>query len=277
MALIPLDDPLNLVSNIACAAGEAIMPYFRRNKEVQQKADGSPVTLADQTAEKLIIEKLKEIWPDIPSVGEESVSAGVSPSYYDKYWLIDPLDGTREFVNDRDEFTVNIALIEKGLPTLGVIYAPAKNLLYAGSEKLGSYKAGINGQWEKLPAINGRDMVTVAVSRSHPTAGAEESFLNLLKRGQDVDIIKTGSSLKFCLVAEGSADIYFRAGRTMFWDSGAGHAIAKFAGAEILEWGSEKEIMYVDNSFENPSFIVVSPRCRRLAVSIGELVKMGVV
>ncbi|MDR2884895.1 MAG: 3'(2'),5'-bisphosphate nucleotidase CysQ [Deferribacteraceae bacterium] len=251
----------NLVE-IARGAGELIMTHFRHNASVECKSDGSPVTIADKEAEDYIVKELKRLWADIPVVGEETSSAqSLKPSELSRFWLVDPLDGTREFINNSDEFTVNIALIEDGLPTCGVIYAPAKDLFYIGQLEYGSYRKTHDGDWQKLPLHADSDRMTVVISRSHPTKGREEAFLATLG---DVGILKVGSSLKFCMVAENSASLYFRAGRTMFWDSAAGHIIAKAAGAGVFHWGTDTELTYSSDKLENPEFMVVRPKWANL-------------
>ncbi|MDR0454952.1 MAG: 3'(2'),5'-bisphosphate nucleotidase CysQ [Deferribacteraceae bacterium] len=260
MKSIPPEHTVMKLADIAYAAGGLIMPYFRQNTEIQQKDDGSPVTLADREAEKFIISELSRGWPDIPAIGEENVyNTNNYTNSYNIFWLIDPLDGTREFVNGRDEFTVNIALIENSLPVTGVVYAPAKELMYIGDSLLGSYKIDSEGKLHKLPAINSADRpITVVISRSHPSLGQEESYLDELQKNMPVEIIKMGSSLKFCAIAEGAADFYFRAGTTMYWDSAAGHIVAKGADALVTEWGMKKELTYRDGKgLVNPAFMVL--------------------
>ena len=267
MELIPQNHAVMQLTGIARAAGDVIMPYFKHNLGIQNKSDGSPVTLADKEAENFIIKELSSRWAGVPAIGEESsYNTDNYANPFDKYWLIDPLDGTREFINDRDEFTVNIALIENGYPTMGVVYAPAKDLMYFGDRSLGSYKITPQGKLVKLPESNQDDRpITVTISRSHPTQGQEEAFLNELQKTMPVKVIKMGSSLKFCVIAEGNADLYFRAGTTMFWDSAAGHIVAKGAGALVTEWGVNKELTYDSGrGLVNPSFMVLHPKWAKL-------------
>ncbi len=262
MDMIPQNHTVMQLADIARAAGGVIMPYFRNNAAILKKDDGSPVTLADQEAEKLIISELSLRWPEIPAIGEESsYDTNNYTNSYSRFWLIDPLDGTREFINGRDEFTVNIALIENGLPVCGAVYAPAKDLMYIGDIALGSYKIEPGGVLKKLPLASPNSRpITVAISRSHPTQGQEEAFLNALREKTPVDVVRMGSSLKFCIIAEGEADLYFRAGTTMYWDSAAGHIVAKGAGVAVTEWGTKKELTYKDGKgLVNPSFMVVRP------------------
>jgi 3'(2'), 5'-bisphosphate nucleotidase len=253
----------NLVS-IAKGAGDITLKYFRNNTSVENKSDGSPVTIADREAEDYISKELKRLWANIPVVGEETNSAqSLKVNELERFWLVDPLDGTREFINNSDEYTVNIALIEHGLPVAGVIYAPAKDLFYIGHSELGSFRKTCDSSWQKLPLHNDSSNMTVIVSRSHPTKGREEGFLSTLsEKVGNINIIKMGSSLKFCMVAENTASLYFRAGRTMYWDSAAGHIIAKAAGALVNVWGTYTELTYEDNGLANPEFMILRPEWR---------------
>ena len=194
------------------------MTYYKAPADaVLEKEDGSPVTKADREAERYIIGELERIFPGIPCIGEESACSNDRPSQLERYWCIDPLDGTREFISERPEFTVNIALVENGYPILGAIFAPALDVMYMGSLREGSFRSDKQGDLMKLPVYLGEKPFTVVISRARPTAGAEAEFLEMLreKRGE-VDEELLDSSLKFFMVDDGSADIYFRAGRTMF-------------------------------------------------------------
>lgn len=244
------------LSYIAKKAGEITLKHFRNNTEVFHKSDGSPVTIADREAEKYIIEELQKQW-STPAFGEESCGKTENLAFLNEYWLIDPLDGTREYVDGNDEYTVNIALIRRGRPVTGVIYAPAKDLLYYGSES-GAYKISAEGK-QKLPVETSHEFLNVAVSKRHPAGEQENNFLSELQSKYTVNIVKVGSSLKFCMVAEGSASIYFRAGRTMYWDSAAGQAIVEAAGGKVLNWDKLKPLTYAENKkLENPSFFAIS-------------------
>ncbi|MDR2104941.1 MAG: 3'(2'),5'-bisphosphate nucleotidase CysQ [Deferribacteraceae bacterium] len=259
-----MDDDVIYLEQLAKEAGREIMKYYKTTAEVCRKADGSPVTIADKSAEDLILKRLAEHFPNIPAIGEESVNYAEEHSFCGRFWLVDPLDGTSEFVAERDEFTVNIALMQNGVPILGVIYAPAEDILYLGGSILGcSYKV-LQGKRLKLP-ITRLDKPTAAISRTHPTRGQEEKFLKLLQDKYDLSIRRTGSSLKFCMIAEGSASLYFRSGTTMFWDTAAGHAIVKASGGAVKEWKKHgEELTYRDNSLKNPAFIAVNPHWEAL-------------
>lgn len=231
-------------------AGECILKVYDTDFEVLSKADSSPVTVADQRSEALIVAHLCRLTPDIPIVAEEAVAAGDVPSVANIFWLVDPLDGTREFVSRNGEFTVNVALIENGRPSLGVVYAPALGRLYAGGPGIGSWieEAG-HRRSIKCRSVSSEGL-TVVSSRSH----GDNTALDLFLAGQQVASIKpAGSSLKLCLVAQGEADVYPRLGRTMEWDIAAGHAVLCGASGAVEELNG-KALVYGKPGFENPHF-----------------------
>jgi 3'(2'), 5'-bisphosphate nucleotidase len=212
---------------IAAAAGAAAMRHYQAG-EVETKADGSPVTLADRAAHGVIVSALEELTPDVPIVSEEGAipPASVRQSWK-RFWLVDPLDGTKEFIAGNGEFTVNIALIEDGQPVVGVVSAPALGITYAAADGWGAWKYGPGDRVQRLATTPGRPAVTrVVESRSHPSAELE-AFVAALGPSER---IRVGSSLKFCLVAEGAADIYPRFGRTMEWDVAAGDCVFRNSG-----------------------------------------------
>lgn len=230
-------DPTSLcpiVADAARAAGEAIMAVYSRDFDARQKEDSSPVTDADEAAEAVILAALRACDPATPVVAEESVARdGVPASALtaegSRFWLVDPLDGTREFISRNGEFTVNIALVEDGAPVLGVVYLPAQDLLYAGIPGLGAERTAAG----RREAIRVRQAdpkgLDVLASRSHRDAETE-AFLQRLHVRQ---LVAAGSSLKFCRVAEGAADLYPRFGPTMEWDTAAGHAVLAAAGGSV--------------------------------------------
>ncbi len=239
-------------------AGAAIMAVYVTDFAVYDKPDASPVTAADEAAEKIILAELEKLAPEIPVVAEEAVSAGRVPVIADRFFLVDPLDGTREFVSRRDEFTVNIALIERGSPVFGVVFAPARHELYWGDVLAG--KAGhIGGDPDgtmpstgtpicaRLPTAGG--LVAVA-SRSHRTPETDAFLANYPVQ----EFRSIGSSLKFCLVASGEADIYPRVGTTMEWDTAAGHAVLAAAGGRVTGLGGEP-FTYGKPGFRNGNFV----------------------
>ena len=221
------------IAEIAQKAGDIIMQYYNNEIIVATKSDGSPVTAADQAAEDYIIPALKSVVPGIPIVAEESVSAGNIPDISNgTFWLIDPLDGTKEFINRNGDFTVNIGLIESGTPTMGVIATPINNCVWTGSLTDGACKL-LNGTQQTIKARQAnKTKMTVVASRSHRSPELE-SFISKLEVEHS---ISRGSSLKFCLIAEGEADIYPRTGPTMEWDTAAGHAILIAAGGSVTNF-----------------------------------------
>jgi 3'(2'), 5'-bisphosphate nucleotidase len=239
-------------------AGGAIMAVYATDFAVRDKADASPVTVADEAAEKIILEDLASIAPDIPVVAEESVSAGRVPVIAERFFLVDPLDGTREFVSHRDEFTVNIALIENGEPVLGVVLAPARRELFWGdvrARRAGRIEADPDGTMPSLGTSIAarvaptRGIVAVA-SRSHRSPETD-AFLANYPVGEFRSI---GSSLKFCLVAAGQADLYPRIGPTMEWDTAAGQAVLMAAGGRVTTLEGEP-FRYGKPGFRNGNFV----------------------
>ncbi len=248
-----LDRLLPQVMEFARKAGAAILTHYRPGIEVRSKNDASPVTAADEEAEDVILAGLAQLTPDIPAVSEEAFARGeISPQPPPRFWLVDPLDGTKEFVNRNGEFTVNIALIVRGGPKLGVVTAPALSLTYAGAGP-GSAREWRDGierpiAVRRAPSTSG---LTVVASRSHGNPEALGRFLN----GRAVASTRqAGSSLKFCLVATGEADLYPRFGRTMEWDTAAGHAVLNAAGGRVRTLDGD-ELAYGKPGFENPHFI----------------------
>ncbi|MDT7835850.1 3'(2'),5'-bisphosphate nucleotidase CysQ [Aquabacterium sp. OR-4] len=243
---------------LAREAGRVVMAIYATPFAVHGKADDSPVTLADQQAEAVIVQGLRALAPAIPIVAEEAVAAGDVPDLAaggGRFWLVDPLDGTREFVARNGEFTVNIALIEQGRPVLGVVLAPA---LDAGRGRLWS---GVQGQGAWVDDAQGRRAIgcrgvpgaglSVLGSRSHGDAAALQAFL----AGRPVaEVVEAGSSLKLCLIAEGRADLYPRFGRTMEWDIAAGHAVLAAAGGRVCTLDGPA-LAYGKPGFENPHFV----------------------
>lgn len=232
---------------MAREAGELIMGYYHNGYETQHKHDKSPVTNADMAANSLITERLKRLAPDIPIIAEEDDTNHQPPTTNQPlFWLVDPLDGTRAFVAGEPEFTVNIGLIQNGAPIFGVIYAPAQDVMYHGGVGLGAFKDGAPICVRKQPS----DGAVVVRSKSHPSKKTE-SFLQTL---HIKEILSGSSSIKFCQVAEGSADIYPRFGRTMEWDTAAGHAILNAAGGRV-ETETGEALRYGKVGFENPAFV----------------------
>ena len=247
---------LDQLHEISIRAGNAIMDVYATDFDVETKDDTSPVTKADKLAEEIITAALKdEVKTPYPIIGEEAFSDGLAPTDIGStFWLVDPLDGTREFVKRNGEFTVNIALIDAGRPVLGFVYAPAKNSIYVGSSHGAAADLDVGGDGGGLEQINCRQMpksgICALVSRSHRSAELD----GFLKNYNVTDEISSGSSLKFCLVAAGMADIYPRLGRTMEWDTAAGHAVILAAGGSVKDMNGV-ELTYGKPGFENPHFV----------------------
>jgi 3'(2'), 5'-bisphosphate nucleotidase len=239
---------------IAKEAGEAILEVYNSDFDYQMKEDSSPLTKADTISHNIISKKLKELTPEIPILSEEDSDIPFEiRSKWIKYWLIDPLDGTKEFIKKNGEFTVNIALIENCRPILGVIFMPVSSETFWGSKGNGSFYIKNN----KIVQMNvtkdkNNDFLKIATSRSHPSNDLD----NFLKRFSRYEIIKAGSSIKFCLVALGKADIYPRLSPTCEWDIAAGHAIAENAGATLINIDGSEVLYNRKESYLNNSFFV---------------------
>lgn len=243
---------IDLIIDLAKEAGLKILEFYNEDIEVSLKEDASPLTKADLTAHHIIVNGLKELTADIPIISEES---GV-PEYtervnWSKFWIVDPLDGTKEFIKRNGEFTVNIALIDNGEPILGVVYAPAIDLLYYGEKGKGSYKKEGNFAASRIfsERSSKSDELSLIESRSH---GSKELEDYLLKEGLTITKrVKSGSSLKICLVAEGAADIYPRLAPTMEWDVAAGDCIYRNSARKGIHPSMLKynKVSLLNNSF----------------------------
>ena len=243
---------LNDVIALIKEAGKAVMEIYTTDFDVKIKSDNSPVTAADKAAEALIIKGLKTLTPDIAIISEEAAEDEKIPVMgpEDRFWLVDPVDGTKEFINRNGEFTVNIALIEQGLPVLGVVLAPAIDALYYGDQQ-GAY-CEVAGKVKKLQTRQPpKDGMVVIASRSHGRQQEMNDFL----AGTKVAALRTsGSSLKFCLVAAGEADLYPRLSPTREWDTAAGHAVLAAAGGWVETFDSEP-LLYGKPDYKNPYFL----------------------
>jgi len=250
--------PLDLMAGIALAAGERILAYYDpAGSASRTKEDGSPVTAADEAAEALILERLAAAGVTAV-VAEESVAAGRVPEIGSTFALVDPLDGTKEFVSGSGEFTVNIAWIEDGRPVAGVVLAPAVGVVFGGDET-GAWRASVSGGAmgapETIRAVVPAQGLRVVASRSHLTPETKA----FVERYSVASFVSSGSSLKFCRVAEGAADLYPRLGRTMEWDTAAGHAVLLAAGGSVSTLDG-KPLTYgkaaaEDGAFANPHFV----------------------
>lgn len=239
------------IAAIADAAGEVLLRHYAGKIEVATKSDSSPVTAADQEAEALILERLRLLTPGVPVVAEEEVAAGRIPSIGESsFWLVDPLDGTREFISRNGEFTVNIGLIVDGMPIMGVVTAPARGIAWWGATGHGATRRE-NGQAHQIAARRRPASGVVAVaSRSH----RDEATNAWLDEQGITETVSAGSSLKFCLLAEGTADVYPRFGPTMEWDTAAGHAVLRAAGGRVRTLEGAP-FTYAKPGFRNPGFI----------------------
>jgi 3'(2'), 5'-bisphosphate nucleotidase len=245
---------LEEVEAIARGAGAEIMRVYARDFSATQKEDKSPLTEADTAAHEHIILRLGKLQPALPILSEEAVGDFSSADDSGRYWLVDPLDGTREFIKRNGEFTVNIALIEHGRAILGVVYAPALDVAYLAAEGLGAFKTGKERQRTPIRVAEHEDGSPwrVVGSRSHAGDSLTE-FLNCLDAHE---LMPMGSSLKFCLVAEGSADVYPRMGPTSLWDTAAAQCVVEQAGGRVIQLTGEP-ISYADSSVVlNPFFLV---------------------
>jgi 3'(2'), 5'-bisphosphate nucleotidase len=241
-------------------AGDAILEVYATDFDVQAKDDDSPLTQADMASHRIIDRGLRNLTPDIPVISEESgLPEFEERSQWDRYWLIDPLDGTKEFVNRNGEFTVNIALIEGNRPVLGVVHVPVMKKTYTGCEGAGATVREDGGDPRPIKvAAATSDPVLVVGSRSHRGASLD-AFLEQLGK---VEMLAMGSSLKFCIVAEGKADIYPRLGLTSEWDTAAAQAVVEQAGGAVLELDGSPLAYNAKADILNPHFLVRGPKDR---------------
>ena len=249
---------LRALARVAYDAGAIVLSHYTDEITATRKEDHSPVTAADVEAERYILKRLAQLAPDVPVVAEEEVAAGRTPKVGKHFFLVDPLDGTKEFVNKNGEFTVNIAEIIDGKPVRGVVYAPARDRMFYGESLSGAYHmrcppggAPDFAEGNQITArVPGKDGLVVAISRSHNDGKTAE----YLAAYQVKSFLVAGSSLKFCLIAAGEADLYPRHGRTMEWDTAAGHAVLAAAGGSITTVEG-KPFHYGKPGFANPHFI----------------------
>ncbi|WP_372624948.1 3'(2'),5'-bisphosphate nucleotidase CysQ [Arsukibacterium sp.] len=247
---------LPAIIKIAEQAGEAILTIYGRDQadfNISAKSDDSPLTAADLAAHKLIVAELTKLTPDLPVLSEEAadISWDIRKSWQ-RYWLVDPLDGTKEFIKRNGEFTVNIALIDNGEPVLGVVHAPVLAKTYYAAKDEGAFLKQATGVKPiKVNKASRDQLVKVVGSRSHPSP----DLAGYLAQFSQHEMVPVGSSLKFCLVADGTADVYPRFGPTMAWDTGAGHIVATEAGASVSFDGIASRV-YQREQLLNPNFMV---------------------
>lgn len=250
-----------VMRNLALRAGDEIMEIYNSDDfDVKSKSDDSPVTAADEAADALISAGLWQEFPDVTLVTEEQSESHSKRA--DTFLIVDPLDGTKEFIHRRGDFTVNIAYVENGVPTRGVVYAPAKGRLFYtladGStvEEIGPFDKDTAGEVNPIGVSKpNNDGLLVVASKSHRDQ-ATDDYIN---KYNVADMKSAGSSLKFCLVATGEADIYPRVGRTMEWDTAAGHAVLNGAGGAVIRFDDHSPLVYGKEGYANPFFIAYAP------------------
>lgn len=246
---------LDALLTMAEAAGDVVWHHFTNGCAVMHKADESPVTVADREAEAVILEGLASVAPDVPVVAEEEAAAGRVPDVDGAFFLVDPLDGTKEFVARGDDFTVNIALVEGGIPTMGVVYAPARRTLYWGDAGQGAHVAmrapeGVRGPAQPIHVRAAATPLSAVASKSHAMPGLDD----WLAAAGIANRVSIGSSLKFALVAAGEADVYPRTGPTMEWDTAAGDAVLRAAGGRMVDVDGAP-FRYGKPGFRNAGFV----------------------
>ncbi len=250
-----------VMRDLALQAGDKIMEIYAADDfDVRSKSDDSPVTAADEAADAIISAGLRAAFPDVALVTEEQ--AATHTQKVSTFLIVDPLDGTKEFINRRGDFTVNIAYVVDGHPVRGIVYAPAKERLFytddtgASVEEIGQFDKSIVGTTKSIKVSTpDNDALLVVASKSHRDA-ATDSYIN---KYATKDMKSAGSSLKFCLIATGEADLYPRLGRTMEWDTAAGHAVLHGAGGRVVRFDDHSDLAYGKPIFENPFFIAYAP------------------
>jgi len=244
------------IVTIAKEAGKAIMQVYKQDFEVEYKQDSSPLTLADKKANDIIEDGLNKLSVNLPILSEEGNNIPYKDrKHWEYFWLVDPLDGTKEFVKKNDEFTVNIALIHKDTPILGVVYAPALDVCYWAKQGEGAFK---DGQKLPLKMADQRNTYKIVASRSH-MSDETQAFIDAIDTQKEKELISIGSSLKICLVAEGEADIYPRLGPTMEWDTGAAHAIVNESGGQLNDQKNNNVLKYnTSEKLLNNYFVVAN-------------------
>ncbi len=260
---------LSVAEIIITAGKETLRVYDSVDLGVEYKKDNSPLTEADTASHNVIVaglEKLKIDGSVIPVLSEEGKDIPYAErSGWQKYWLVDPLDGTKEFIKRNGEFTVNIALIVNNEPAAGFVYIPVKDELYFGAEGLGSFflkdaaeteNSAVLSSARALKPSDASEAVKIVASRSHLTPETEDYINKIENRFEKVEIVSSGSSIKLCMVADGSADVYPRFAPTMEWDTAAAHGVCRFAGCRVIDAGTKKELKYNKQNMLNPWFLV---------------------
>jgi len=258
------DNQLDTLLRIAKTAGNAILSVYQRagDIDVTIKDDNSPLTEADRDAHEIIIAELKEFTPSIPILSEESDGTSVDERLsWSRYWLVDPLDGTKEFIKRNGEFTVNIALINNGAPELGIVHVPVTNISYLGKTGVGAWKVAATGEADAISIANfalNQGQVRIVASRSHRGDLLDQLINTMEAELGKAEVVSMGSSLKICLLAEGKADIYPRLAPTSEWDTAAAHAVLAAAGGDIVDTEFQALRYNQKESLLNPHFIAIS-------------------
>ncbi len=266
--MFQIKDIIPMILKTTIAAGQAILEIYKTDFEVETKSDQSPLTVADKEAHRIISAELNNT--GFPILSEEGDHISYTErKQWDKFWLVDPLDGTKEFVKRNGEFTVNIAFVEQGNPVFGVVYAPVLDVLYVGSTDIGAFKIAQASKinqfefWQNdavlLPIERQDDRFVIVASRSHLNRETEDFIADMTTKHGKTEIISKGSSLKICMIAEGEADVYPRFAPTMEWDIAAGHAIVNASGGKIVRVSDgEDHLKYNKPDLRNPWFLVFS-------------------
>ncbi len=247
------------VIDLVRAAGQAILPHWRSGVQVHEKADASPVTAADMAAHHLLADGLRALAPDIPVLSEEDCNLSLAErAGWTRWWLVDPLDGTKEFIAGSEEFTVNVALIEQGRVLFGVVGIPANGRCYYGGAEFGAWRAEAGGATQPLQVRHEPDEgFTVVASRRHSSPAQERLLDGLRQRFGELVLANVGSSLKLCLLAEGAADCYPRLAPTSQWDTAAAQGVLEGAGGEVLDITGAALTYEARESYLNPSFLAL--------------------
>lgn len=249
------------IITMAQQAGKAILEIYNSDDfAVETKGDNSPLTKADKAANKIIVSELQRLYSEIPIISEENKLLPYKErQHWNRCWLVDPLDGTKEFIKRNGEFTVNIALIENGEPVMGVVHVPVSGVTYYGEKHSGAYKIE-NGEITKIESsavpYTEKQNIKVVASRSHLSAETQQFIDDLQQQGKTVEFVSMGSSLKLCLVAEGVADVYPRFASTMEWDTAAAQAVVEAAKRKVLVHNCDLPLRYNKENLLNPWFLV---------------------
>ncbi len=256
-----MSELIDLISRTVREAGAAILEvYGEEDFGVETKSDDSPLTRADLAAHNIIVESLSQGAPEIPILSEESDDIPFAErSSWDRYFLVDPLDGTKEFISRNGEFTVNVALIEAGVPVMGVVFVPVKDVLYVGDQKGGQATVTRDGETTSISVrkLNPEETVTVVASRRHGGEALEACMSVLKESFSEIETTNMGSSLKLCLVAEGEADLYPRLAPTSEWDTAAAQAVVEAAGGSVVDTSLNKLRYNTKENILNPFFYVI--------------------